>query len=54
VDELIEEVDSIIDTRQYNHMTWRIITEHMHYAFQGPKGIKRWKKTLRTQMNINI
>lgn len=54
VDELIEEVDSIIDTRQYNHMNWRIITEHMHNAFQGPKGIKRWKKTLRTQMNINI
>ena len=54
VDELIEEVDNIIDTRQYNHMTWRIITEHMHYSFQGPKGIKRWKKTLRTQMNINI
>ena len=54
VDELIEEVDNIIDTRQYNHMTWRIITEHMHNSFQGPKGIKRWKKTLRTQMNINI
>ena len=54
VDELIEEVDNIIDTKKYNHMTWRIITEHMHYAFQGPKGIKRWKKTLRTQMNINI
>jgi hypothetical protein len=26
----------------------------MHYAFQGPTGIKRWKKTLRTQMDTTI
>jgi hypothetical protein len=54
VDEVIEEVESIIDLKRYNRMTWRIITEHLHYAFQGPTGIKKWKKTLRTQMDITI
>lgn len=54
VDELIEEVDSIIDLKKYNRMSWRIITEDMHNAFQGPTGISRWKKTLRNQMDITI
>jgi hypothetical protein len=54
VDEVITEVERLIDAPKYNHMTWRIITEHLHNAFQGPTGIKRWKKTLRTQMNKNI
>lgn len=54
VDEVIEEVDKLIDLKKYNRMSWRIITEDMHKAFQGPTGIKRWKKTLRTQMDITI
>ena len=39
-------LEKLIDYKNYNRMSWRIITEDMHKAFQGPTGIKRWKKTL--------
>ena len=54
VDVLIKEVERLIDFPKYNNMTWRMITDDIHRAFQGPTGIKRWKKILRTQMSTTI
>ena len=54
VDELIEEVEKIIDLPRFNRMSWRIMTEDMHNAFNGETGLKKWKRTLRTQMDTTI
>lgn len=54
VDELIAEVEKIIDLPRFNRMSWRIITEDMHNAFNGGPGLKKWKRTLRTQMDTTI
>ena len=54
VDELIEEVEKIIDLPRFNRMSWRIITEDMHNAFNGGPGLKKWKRILRAQMDTTI
>jgi hypothetical protein len=54
VDELIEEVEKIIDLPRFNRMSWRIMTEDMHNAFNGETGTKKWKRRLRAQMDTTI
>ena len=54
VDEFIEEVEKLIDFPMYNNMTWRMVTDDMHNTFQGPTGISRWKRELRSQMNVKL
>jgi hypothetical protein len=54
IDVFIKKVEELLEDPKYCHMTWRIVTDAMHNAFQGEIGISDWEDTLMEKMNTTL